>query len=89
MSVERIVVLMLETRAFDHIVSFSAITGRDTQTGAPTQVNALDGKRIECFQWRDPRSLGKVQTMSCRSTPGTSSRMFWSGLRPGCQLSAK
>ncbi|MGC2326144.1 MAG: alkaline phosphatase family protein [Candidatus Sulfotelmatobacter sp.] len=49
MSVEHIFVLMLENRAFDHTVGFSAITGRDAQTGAPTQVNALTGSESNVF----------------------------------------
>jgi phospholipase C len=49
MSVEHIFVLMLENRAFDHMVGFSAIAGRDAQTGAPTQVNALMGSESNVF----------------------------------------
>jgi phospholipase C len=43
MSVQHIFVLMLENRAFDHMLGFSMITGRDAQTGQPTQVSGLTG----------------------------------------------
>jgi phospholipase C len=43
MSVEHIFVLMLENRAFDHMLGFSIFNGRDAQTGQPTRVNGLTG----------------------------------------------
>ena len=33
-SVEHVFVLMLENRAFDHMLGFSGITGNDAETGA-------------------------------------------------------
>ncbi len=49
MSVQHIFVLMLENRAFDHMLGFSMIGGRDAQTGQPTQVNGLTGNESNVF----------------------------------------
>src|ERR1700739_3601262 len=43
MSVQHVFVLMLENRSFDHMLGFSMISGRDAETGQPTQVNSLAG----------------------------------------------
>lgn len=43
MPVQHVFVLMLENRAFDHMLGFCGINGRDAQTGASTQVNGLTG----------------------------------------------
>ena len=43
MPVQHIFVLMLENRAFDHMLGFSQIAGRDAETGDATQVNGLTG----------------------------------------------
>jgi phospholipase C len=49
MSVQHIFVLMLENRAFDHMLGFSTISGRDAETGQPTQVNGLAGNESNVF----------------------------------------
>jgi len=49
MSVQHIFVLMLENRAFDHMLGFSMINGRDAQTGQPTRVNGLTGSESNVF----------------------------------------
>jgi phospholipase C len=49
MSVQHIFVLMLENRAFDHMLGFSMITGRDAQTGQSTQVSGLTGSESNVF----------------------------------------
>ena len=49
MSVQHIFVLMLENRAFDHMLGFAMITGRDAQTGQPTQVSGLTGSESNVF----------------------------------------
>lgn len=49
MPVQHIFVLMLENRAFDHMLGFSMISGRDSQTGQPTQVNGLTGNESNLF----------------------------------------
>jgi phospholipase C len=49
MSVQHIFVLMLENRAFDHMLGFSTINGRDAQTGKLTQVNGLSGSESNVF----------------------------------------
>ena len=41
--VERIFVLMLENRSFDHMLGFSGITGKDAETGQPTAISGLSG----------------------------------------------
>ena len=47
--IEHVFVLMLENRAFDHMLGFSGITGNDAVTGEPTQINGLRG--TESNQW--------------------------------------
>lgn len=49
MAIEHLFVLMLENRAFDHMLGFSAIRGRDAETDAPTQVNGLAGNESNEF----------------------------------------
>ena len=49
MSVQHIFVVMLENRAFDHMLGFSMIRGRDAQTGQPTEVNGLTGDESNLF----------------------------------------
>jgi phospholipase C len=43
--IEHVFVLMLENRAFDHMLGFSSINGSDAQTGQPTTVNGSDPTR--------------------------------------------
>jgi Phosphoesterase family len=43
MSIQHVCVLMLENRAFDHMLGFSAIHGCDAETGGLTQVRGLTG----------------------------------------------
>jgi phospholipase C len=40
---ERVFVLMLENRSFDHLLGFSGITGQDAETGRPTAISGLSG----------------------------------------------
>jgi len=47
--IERIFVLALENRSFDHMLGFSGIQGTDPKTGAPTSINGLAGA-----QWSNP-----------------------------------
>src|ERR1022692_4935333 len=49
MSLHYVFVLMLENRSFDHILGFSMISGRDAETGHPTQVNSLAGSESNVF----------------------------------------
>jgi len=49
MAVQHIFMLMLENRSFDHMLGFSRISGRDAQTGQPTQVNSLAGSESNVF----------------------------------------
>jgi phospholipase C len=49
MPIEHIFVLMLENRAFDHMLGFSEIQGRDAETGSATQVNGLTGIESNVF----------------------------------------
>jgi phospholipase C len=41
--IQHIFVLMLENRAFDHLLGFSGISGTDAASGQPTAVNGLSG----------------------------------------------
>ena len=49
MPIQHVFVLMLENRAFDHMLGFSGISGRDAQSGASTQVNVLTGSESNVF----------------------------------------
>ncbi len=49
MAIEHVFVLMLENRAFDHMLGFSPIHGQDAETGAPTQINILTGSESNVF----------------------------------------
>jgi len=63
MSVQHIFVLMLENRAFDHMLGFSMISGSDAQTGAPTRVNGLTGTESNVFNgstYRVSKGAGPV-----------------------------
>jgi phospholipase C len=42
-SIQHVFVLMLENRAFDHMLGFSRISGTDAETGDTTSVNGLTG----------------------------------------------
>ncbi|MGB8113156.1 MAG: alkaline phosphatase family protein [Candidatus Sulfotelmatobacter sp.] len=58
MPVQHVFVLMLENRAFDHMLGFAAITGRDAETGQPTQVKGLTGSESNVFNG-SPYSVSK------------------------------
>jgi phospholipase C len=45
--INHIFVLMLENRAFDHMLGYSQITGTDAESGAPTQLEGLDSESNE------------------------------------------
>jgi len=47
--IQYVFVLMLENRAFDHMLGFSGITGTDAVSGLPTKVNGLDGTEFNTF----------------------------------------
>ncbi len=47
--VEHLFVLMLENRAFDHMLGFSGIQGRDAETGGSSQINGLTGNEMNTF----------------------------------------
>src|SRR6266581_3908117 len=55
--VEHLFVLMLENRAFDHMVGFSGIKGRDAETGGATQINGLTGNEVNTFDGRPYRVI--------------------------------
>ena len=47
--IQRIFVLMLENRSFDHMLGFSGITGTDASTGVNTKINSLSGIESNIF----------------------------------------
>jgi len=53
--VEHVFVLMLENRAFDHMLGFSGITGRDAANGGSTQINGLTGSESNTFNAQEYR----------------------------------
>jgi phospholipase C len=50
--IEHVFVLMLENRAFDHMLGFSGITGQDAANGSSTQINGLAGSEANTFDGR-------------------------------------
>ena len=50
--VERVFVLMLENRSFDHMLGFSGITGKDAETGQPTAISGLSGSESNVYNGR-------------------------------------
>jgi phospholipase C len=53
--IEHLFVLMLENRAFDHMLGFSGITGQDAANGGSTQINGLTGSEANTFNGREHR----------------------------------
>ena len=49
---ERVFVLMLENRSFDHMLGFSGITGKDAETGQPTVIRGLSGSESNLYNGR-------------------------------------
>jgi phospholipase C len=49
MTAQHVFVLMLENRSFDHMLGFSTVSGRDAETGVPTQVDGLTGNESNFF----------------------------------------
>lgn len=47
--VEHVFVLVLENRAFDHMLGFSGIEGTDAQSGQPTRINGLHGSESNSY----------------------------------------
>ena len=50
--VERVFVLMLENRSFDHMLGFSGIAGKDAETGRPTASSGLSGSESNVYNGR-------------------------------------
>jgi phospholipase C len=48
-NIQHVFVLMLENRAFDHMLGFSGITGTDAATGQSTPINGLTGTEANTF----------------------------------------
>jgi phospholipase C len=48
-SITHVFVLMLENRAFDHMLGYSGITGIDAESGQPTTVNGVDGSEVNTY----------------------------------------
>jgi phospholipase C len=48
-SIQNIFVLMLENRAFDHMLGYSGITGTDAESGQPTKINGVDGSESNTY----------------------------------------
>jgi phospholipase C len=49
LGIQYVFVLMLENRAFDHMLGYSGITGTDADSGQPTQINGLAGTESNTF----------------------------------------
>jgi len=49
LGIEHVFVLMLENRAFDHLLGFSNIAGSDAETGASATINGLTGAESNVF----------------------------------------
>lgn len=70
MLVQHVFVLMLENRAFDHMLGFSVIKGRDAETGQSTQVNGLTGSESNVFNG-SPYTVSKGADDVMRVRSGT------------------
>jgi phospholipase C len=55
--IQHVFVLMLENRSFDHMLGFSALSGRDAVSGQSTLMNGLKGDESNLFD-------GKIYTVS-------------------------
>ena len=49
LGIEHVFVLMMENRAFDHMLGFAGIGGADAVTGQGTQINGLSGTESNQF----------------------------------------
>ncbi len=47
--IQHVFVLMLENRAFDHMLGFSGISGTDAESGAATSLNGLSGSESNAY----------------------------------------
>jgi phospholipase C len=47
--IDRVFVLMLENRAFDHMLGYSDLSGSDAETGAKTSINSLKGNESNAY----------------------------------------
>lgn len=47
--IQHVFILMLENRAFDHMLGFSGLTGINASTGLPTRINGLSGIEANTF----------------------------------------
>ncbi len=62
--IQHLFVLMLENRAFDHLLGFSGITGTDAVTGQPTSIDGLTGSESNSFNGQSyPVSRGADYVM--------------------------
>ena len=48
-NIQNVFVLMLENRAFDHMLGYSGITGTDAGSGQPTQIDGLAGTESNTY----------------------------------------
>jgi phospholipase C len=48
-NIQNVFVLMLENRAFDHMLGYSAVTGTDAVSGQPTQIDGLAGTESNTY----------------------------------------
>ncbi len=74
--INHVFVLMLENRAFDHILGFSGLEGTDAGTGQPTQ---LEGVGANQYFNVDPTNPG---TQVFAQTPADL-KIWWPGVDPG------
>src|SRR5580704_7499869 len=48
-AITHVFVLVLENRAFDHMLGYSGITGIDAESGQPTKVIGVDGSEVNTY----------------------------------------
>jgi phospholipase C len=83
--IQHVFVLMLENRAFDHMLGFSAITGQDAVSGQPTAINGLAGNETNSFNGQ----TGTVSKPAARSMVVDPSHEFADVLSQLCGPNAK
>lgn len=64
--IQHVFVLMLENRAFDHMLGFSGITGTDAETLKPTSINGISGTESNSYNGQNyPVTKGADFVMPC------------------------
>src|SRR6202162_2356115 len=67
--IDRVFVLTLENRSFDHMLGYSAVTGSDSVTGAATSIAGLKGDESNTYAG-DPYPVTPTAADTMKHDPG-------------------